>query len=51
MKTIIEPLQSGHLGDRRKWPLKEMAFVELSKQESAGTKKVADVERWLLVEI
>ena len=29
----------------------EMAFVELSKQESAGTKKVADVERWLLVEI
>ena len=22
----------------------EMAFVELSKQESAGTKKVADVE-------
>ena len=30
---------------------KEMAFVELSKKESAGTKKVADVERWLLVEI
>lgn len=30
---------------------KEMVFVELSKQESTGTKKVAGVERWPLVEI
>ena len=31
---------------------KEMAFVELSKQESnSWDKKVADVERWPLVEI
>ena len=34
--ATVEPLQNGHLGDRRKWSYKEVAIVERLKQESLG---------------
>ena len=60
-KTLhtFEPLYNGHLGDRRKWPLLRGGHCrEVLNKESMceifcppWLKKVALVERWLLVQV
>ena len=47
--TTVEPLNNGHVGDRRKWPL----YRGLNKSQcmDCPPKKVAVVERWPLVKV
>ena len=47
--NTVEPLHSGHLKDRGKWPTcVEVAVVDECMDSPPGPKKVTVVERWPL---